>query len=474
MLIRKIGSLIGSLATAIACSGGMALWPHTVSAQEARGPNIILILTDDLGWTSLSSPSDPSIPASRSDYHLTPNLNKLAARGMRFSRGYASDPICSPSRRSLQFGQTSIRQGEDEFVRAYAGGGARNPSIPEALKRIDKRYRAAHFGKWDLRANLAPSELGYDVSDGDTGNAEGNAFQDKDDKWLKKYLLENPKQMDSLTSRAIRFMGNNTQTPFYLQVSHYATHLNFETKPKTFTEFERRPSGSVHSNAAWAGMLHDLDACIGRLIHALDSLGLTENTYVFFTSDNGGVEFIPVVTNRLAHPSTFTVPMRNSPLRGGKWTLYEGGIRVPFFVAGPGIQNETYSDVPVVGWDLLPTFQELAGGALQEADQLDGGSFASVLRNRGKGRVVRQSENFYFHRFHNGYPHSAMIRGDYKLIHFWKTNTSELYNLREDVGEMLDISDGYPHIVAEMKEELFTYLRQNNLSLTQQYLSTKP
>lgn len=457
---------------AIACFVGVIFSSAAVEGQSAQSPNFIVILTDDLGWTSLSSRSDKGLATSRSDYHVTSNLDQLSARGMRFSRSYSADPICSPSRRSLQFGQTSIRQGDDEFARKYATGKLRVASIPEVLKKIDDKYTAAHFGKWDLRAGITPEDLGYDVSDGDTGNSEGNRFVDKEDKWLKKYLLENPKQMDSLTARAIHFISTKSQAkqPFYLQVSHYATHLNFETRPETFGKVDRMPKGTVHHNAAWAGMIYDLDDCIGHLIDTLDSLGLSDNTFIFFMSDNGGVEFIPVVSNRLEHPASFDKPMRNTPLRGGKWTLYEGGIRVPFFVVGPGIASRSYSEVPVVGWDLLPTIRELAGGKQWVDDRIDGGSLAQVLKSGGLGKVGRPSEDFYFHRFHEGYPHSAVIRGDYKLIHFWKTNRTELYNLKKDIGETVDLSGSQPERLAKLKDALFTYIKRNNEALATKYL----
>lgn len=445
---------------------------YMAPGQTTKRPNIILILTDDLGWSSLSSAMDGARDNARSDYHETPALDQMIRRGMRFSRGYAPDPICTPSRRSIQFGQTSLRQGDEEFVQQYARKEREVRAIPEILKEIDPGYRAAHFGKWDLRAGLSPSELGYDESDGDTGNRNGDFSQEREDKWLKEYIVDNPKQVDSITHRALRFMTEQARRdrPFYLQVSHYATHVNFESRPETYRKFKNKPVGVKDDNPVWAGMIYDLDASIGLLLSGLDSLGLSDNTYVFFMADNGGVEFIPPVSNRLDPPSAFPAPMRNFPLRGGKWTLYEGGIRVPFIVVGPGIRAGSQSDVPVAGWDLLPTFAELAGEPLRHDGHLDGGSFAGLLKSSGKGAVDRPSGDFFFHRYNNAYPHSAVISGRYKLIRFWKTGRSELYDLDSDPGEVRDMITEVPETARELEEKLNAYIRRHNDGVAGRYL----
>lgn len=443
----------------------------SAAAQPPGRANIVLILTDDLGWSSLSSSMDRHLAGASSDYHETPAIDRMVREGMRFSRGYAPDPICTPSRRSIQFGQTSLRQGDEEFAGNYRDAAHRPPSIPETLKSADPSYVAAHFGKWDLRAGITPEQLGYDESDGNTGNRDGDFSQERGEKWLKEYILENPKQTDSLTARAIRFMAkqSGTDKPFYLQVSHYATHVNFETRPQTYRKFADKKKGNRHDNTAWAGMIYDLDASIGRLFEALDSLGLSANTYIFLMADNGGVEFIPPVGNRLAPPSAFSKPMRNAPLRGGKWTLYEGGIRVPFIVKGPGIKAGTQSDVPVAGWDLLPTFCELAGKTPLNDSRLDGGSLFSLLKNGGKGKVARTSDDFYFHRFNNSYPHSAIISGPYKLVRFWKTGITELYNLAKDPGEIHNIRASEKTRAELMEKRLFSYIRKTNPAIAAKY-----
>ncbi|MEZ4902103.1 MAG: sulfatase-like hydrolase/transferase [Spirosomataceae bacterium] len=364
-----------------------------------------------------------------------------------------------------------MRQGDEEFPAQYAAASSAHRSIPQVLKTLDDRYKAAHFGKWDLRAKITPAELGYDASDGDTGNKNGNISDDKDEKWTQDFITDNPKQIDSITAHAIQFMQTQVKAnhPFYLQVSHYATHANFETQKTSFDKFKSKPAGKKHNNPAWAGMIHDLDSSIGELLKMVETLGITDNTYIVLMADNGAVEFIPPVKNRLDPPSTFKVPMRNYPLRGGKWTLYEGGIRVPFIVKGPGVKKGSQSDVPVAGWDLLPTFSELAGNTQALALDTDGGSMVPVLKNNGIGSIKRLSNDFYFHRYNNGYPHSAIIEGDFKLIKFWKTKKVELYNIEKDIGEISDLSAQEAKKAKLLEAKLMQYINEVNPALPKLY-----
>lgn len=440
-------------------------------AQSVNRPNVILILVDDLGWSCFSSKSDQRMNDSKSDFHETPNIDKLASESIRFTRGYA-DPICTPTRRSIQYGQSSIRQGDESFPANYQPAVSTSQTIPQILKAFDSRYRAAHFGKWDLRAKILPEQVGYDESDGDTGNKNGDIVKDKEEKWTQYYLTGNPKQMDSITVRSIRFMDQQvqTKTPFYLQVSHYATHVNTETNQVSYEKFLAKEKGKKHDNPSWAGMINDLDASIGSLLKEVDRLGIAENTYIFLMADNGAVEFIPPVNNRLDPPSSFDHLMRNYPLRGGKWTLYEGGIRVPFMIRGPGIKAGIQTDVPAIVWDLLPTINELVGNNKLPNSKIDGGSLVPLIKNQGQGKVVRAAEDLYFHRYNNGYPHSAIISGDYKLIKFWKTQKIELYNIRADLGEVNEISKQEPVLAKELEKKLMNYLTNVHPELTKRYL----
>ena len=185
-------------------------------------------------------------------------------------------------------------------------------------------------------------------------------------------------------------------------------------------------------------------------------------------ADNGAAEFIPPVKNKLDHPSVFATPPRNSPLRGGKWVLYEGGIRVPFIVSGPGVKAGAQCDVPVAGWDLLPTLADLAGYKHPLPADLDGGSFRALLAH-GEGAVARPQEPLIFHRYTSGYPHSAIRMGDDKLVKIWKTGGLELYDLRTDPGERTDLAARRPERVRELHAQLMAYLRRVDAEVLRGY-----
>ncbi|MBE0542114.1 MAG: sulfatase-like hydrolase/transferase [Verrucomicrobia bacterium] len=452
----------------VAFLANLLSWSAT--AQETARPNFVLILADDLGWNSLSQPMDERVPNSRSDFHETPNLERLAKAGMRFTSGYASAALCCPTRRSIQFGQTPTRQGNERFARDYDPAQRPRLTIPRLLKSVDARYRTAHYGKWDLRAEIFPEDLGYDESDGNTGNRHGNVSSDQQTKFTTYYLNEDPKKIETLTSRALNFIRRNhaSGNPFFLQLSHYATHVDIQTRPETYTKYAAKKPGQIHSHPAWAAMQEDLDAGIGRVLDLIEELGLAKNTYVIFMADNGGVEFIPPVKNKMDHPSTFPTPPRNHPLRGGKWVLYEGGIRVPFFVQGPGITAGSQCDVPVAGWDILPTVASLAGYAAPLPADLDGGSFRSLLET-DTGVVKRPVEGLVFHRYTTAYPHSAIRVGDFKLIKTWKTQKLELYNLKEDLGETTDLAARLPDKGRELHVRLMDYRKQVDAEVLRGY-----
>jgi arylsulfatase A-like enzyme len=452
------------------------LWGATITAtgQSAAArttkdyhPNFVFILVDDMGWTSLSSAMDDRRADSRSTYYETPHLDWIGDHGIRFTNGYAPAALCTPSRRSIQFGQTPIHTGDENFARDY------NPldhdwlTIPHLLKSIDPAYRTAHYGKWDLRAGFSPEDLGYDESDGDTGNDNGDRMTDRKTKWTQAYITKDPKRTTSITRRAVNFMQRQVRSghPFYLQVSYYATHVDMETLPDTYQKFVRKPKGKIHDNAAWAGMQADMDKGIGDLVAMLDSLRIRDNTYVIVMADNGGVEAFPPPSGagKLDPPSALPKLPYNYPLRGGKWVLYEGGIRVPFMVMGPGVPQHVYSHVPVMGEDILPTVAALAKDTKPLPSYLDGGNFATLFKNPESGVVVRSRKDFYFHRFEKSYEHSAILEGNYKLIIRWREHTTELYDLSKDLGEIHDLSRTMPDVTARLRKKLVDYLVANHI-----------
>ena len=449
--------------------------PATSQAQQPS-PNFIFILTDDQGWSSTSIGMDDRSPDSKSDYYETPYIDQLAREGMRFTQAYSPASICSPSRRSILLGQTPARLGDETFKEKYdPKKNSVSLTIPRLLKSLNKDYRAAHFGKWDLRAEIFPEDMGYDESDGDTRNAHGNLMSGGDDKWTDIFVNDDPKRTVSITSRAMNFMERqvNNGQPFYLQVSHYAPHVDIQTRQATLEKYQNKPFGKKHQNPGWAGMLENMDTAVGEILDKVESLGISDNTYIIFMADNGGVEFIPPVPakSKLLHPDTFDRPTRNYPLRGGKWTLYEGGIRVPFVVKGPGVAPGKMSHVPVGGWDILPTIAELAGYEKHLPEELDGGSFARLLHAGGVGNISRINDYFVFHRYHSSYPHSAIVQEGYKLIVFWKTGQAELYQVAAEIGERSNLIKKEPARAKALYRLLTAYLEEVNPDLMKELLS---
>lgn len=439
-------------------SGAAALSLPLAGAAQ-RGPlppNIILILTDDQGWTGTSIRMDDRIAGSASDYYRTPNIERLARSGMRFSNGYASSPVCSPTRYSIQFGQTPARL---RMTRVDAAMGREvnhaQLSIPKVLKQADSRYRAAHFGKWHIECDQP--DMGYDSGDGRTGNVEGGMSQGAA-RW-KGRTEEDPKRIFEITRRSSDFIETQVRAgrPFYLQISHYAVHADIVSRRETLEKYTKLPKGKKHNMPAYAAMTEDMDTGIGQVLDKVRSLGIQDNTYIFLLADNGAVPVIP--------PDPKLERGQNEPLRRGKWSLLEGGIRVPFMAAGPGIKAGTQCEAPVVAWDLLPTFGDLAGYQGQLPPQVDGLSIKRLMMNRGAGQIDRGRHPLVFHLPHElaaglGRPHSAIREGDWKLLKFWDNGQLMLFDLAKDLGETDDLASRMPGRARELEQRLTAYLSE--------------
>ena len=334
-------------------------------------------------------------------------------------------------------------------------------TIPQALKKANPDYRTAHFGKWH-NESIKPDAAGYDVTDGPNGNGPGDFADDG-----KTHLPDDdPKRIISLTNKSIDFIKEQVseEKPFYLQLSHYAMHIWHDSLKETREKYKKLPPGRKHSkkddqpeedipismyNHGWiinyAAMLDDLDRSLGTLLDSIDDLGIADNTYVILTSDNGGGF------------------RGNAPLRGAKGNLYEGGIRMPTFVRGPKIKCGTYCDVPVVQWDFLQTFYDLAGGTESLPQDLDGGSLRDVFENGDKGKVPRNSDALVFHfPWHTGEPESAIRSGKYKLRKNLDTLEVELFDLSMDIGEKNDLSSRMPELVESLDKQRSAYLDSVN------------
>ncbi|QDT11441.1 sulfatase [Planctomycetes bacterium K23_9] len=420
----------------------------TPTHAATRTPNFILILTDDQSWVGSSLCIDPDDKRTGSDYYQTPNIERMASLGMRFTQGYAPAPYCCPTRRSIQIGQSPARHLYQKDQPGWTEYYKQQPNIPQSLKAIDPSYRTAHFGKWDHRFdNISPDATGYDVSDGPTDNGEGGG---PGSDWPA--ANEDPKLIDHLTDRTCGFIAecSNEKKPFYVQLSHYAVHLGVYYKQATLDRIAKRQKGNFHNIAEFAAITEDMDTGIGRVFDKVKELGLDDSTYIIFMSDNGGRKDIP----------GFESDNLNLPLRGNKGNMYEGGIRVPFIVSGPGIQAGSISHVPVSGVDLLPTITDLAGQQLQH-DQLDGGSLKSLLN--GQSEIVKRNNDFLiFHQAVTRKPQSAILQGDYKLVKTWNENKLELFDLSTDLEEAQNLSDKMPEKTEELHNQMVTYLDEVN------------
>ena len=423
-----------------------------------KSPNFIIILADDQGWNGTSVQMMDEEIRSKSDYHQTPNLEALAKRGMRFSSAYASAPVCSPSRYSIQFGQTPARL---KMIRVGMNTNHINHqtalTIPKLLKSIDPNYTAAHFGKWGI--DVDPSVLGYDYSDGITGNKEGG-FSYKSSKKMQwgNTITEDPKKIFSTTQSAIDFIESQakSETPFFLQVSHYAVHSDIMAREETLEKYKNKAKGKYQKHEGFAAMTEDLDAGVGLLLDRVKELGLENNTYIIYTSDNGAVPIMP--------PKRFYKQGSNFPLSRGKWDAMEGGIRVPFVIAGPTIKAGIESKTPITFSDLLPTIVDLAGNKNLNQTNLDGGSFKDILAKDGKGKVKRFSEGLIFHvPYENGIAlkraHSAIIIDNFKLIKFHDTNELLLFNVTQDLEEKKNLVAMFPEKLKTLEDALDFYLK---------------
>jgi arylsulfatase A-like enzyme len=410
-------------------------------------PNVILVLADDLGWTDTSVPMMAGQGDSPSEFYRTPALERLAREGMVFSSGYSPAPTCTPSRGSIQFGKTSARLRQtvvhDVLAKSRGIDCANEVSIAQMIKAVDRNYVTAHFGKWGFPPR-PPEHAGYDVTDGKTNNGDGDYESVKDRTPLPP---DDPKRIFSLTRRASAFMEQQVRAgqPFFMQVSHYAVHVQHSALEETIQRYKKflpAPKKHTPEDILYAAMIEDLDTGLALLLDKLDELGIADNTYVIFTSDNGGGF------------------RNNAPLRGGKADLWEGGIRVPTVVRGPGVMAGVQCDVPVAGWDFWPTIRDLVGAGSSPPAGIDGGSLRPLFEKGDDGKMERGTEALVFHfPWYDKLPMSAIRLGDYKLIKNLNTGETRLFNVVKDVGEEQDLSQAMPQKAEALDAMLKDYLQ---------------
>lgn len=465
--------------SALTCSlmliqlAGMNL-PCATAASSSK-PNIIFVLTDDQGWTSSSVQMDPAIPNSKSDYYETPNLQRLASQGMRFSNAYSPAPLCSASRAAIFTGKSPAQVHFTELISAtyptgqypaYYLGKDMTPPIPipllpelttvaERLHEYAPEYTTALLGKDHVGSNAR--QYGFDVHD---FHMSGYQPEGKD-----------PKKVFSTANRANAFMEQQVQNdaPFFLEISTLAPHVPYEYLDETFAHFNNKPRGARHNSAPYASSLYDFDTALGTILDKVDELGIADNTYIILTSDNGST----------------SIPRSNDPLTGAKGTLWEGGIRVPMIVRGPGVAAGSVSNVPVSGTDVFATVSALAGIAAPLDDLSESASLVPLLHNGGQlpegeslSRAFGPNGELFFHFPHytgGTTPVSAVRDGDYKLMKFYgsqgQSDQFALFNLANSVTEStslsspLNLASQMPEKVAEMRGKLEAWLTGVDASL---------
>ncbi|MFC1604364.1 sulfatase-like hydrolase/transferase [Planctomycetota bacterium] len=431
-----------------------AMMTRTLHAynSDRQSPNFVVILTDDQSWVGSSVLMDPGDLRTRSDYYQTPHIDRLAKMGMRFTQGYSPAPFCYPTRRSLLIGQTPARhiyqKDQENWPKKYR----KQLTIPKMLKQANPEYMTAHFGKWDFRFdNVTPEEMGYDISDGYTGNFTGGAKGTGGPK-----AIDDPKKIFGITQRKCDFIEKQAQNsrPFFVQVSHYAVHLDIYYRQESLDKSRKLQRGRKHTMPEFAAMTSDVDCGIGKVIDKIKALDLQSNTYIFFMSDNGG---------RLSMPGQPKAELaRNHPLRDGKGSMYEGGLRVPFIVIGPGVKAGGVSKTPVTDLDYLPTIADLAGYKKALPDSLDGGSMSNVIFDEGTGEVQRKRPFLLFHHAVQRKPQTALILGKYKLVKTWQGNKLELFDLSAGPSENDDLSVKLPDKTRELHSYMLAFLEEVN------------
>ena len=444
---------------------------------QDRPANILFFLVDDLGYMDIRA-NNPNT------FYETPNIDRLAATGMRFTNGYAANPVCSPTRFSIMTGKYPTRHDATNF---FAGkrAGRFNPAplndrmeleevtIAEALK--DAGYATFFAGKWHLgpTEEFWPEKQGFDVNKG--GHRAGGPF--RAGKYFSPYgnpRLENgPKGEhlpDRLATETAKFIEAHKDKPFLAYLSFYSVHTplmapkarvekykakaakiegpEFADEEQVFPGNRPRKVRILQKHAVYAGMMESMDRAVGKVLDKLDALGLDENTAVFFMSDNGGLS------------TSEGSPTSNLPLRGGKGWLYEGGIREPFLIRWPGVTKPgSTSDTPVISTDFYPTVLDIAGVKARPGQHRDGVSLAPLLK--GSGALDRKALYWHYPHYSNqgGIPGGAVRSGDYKLIERFEDGRVHLYNLKDDIGERKDLAGSHPDKVRELRKLLHAWYK---------------
>lgn len=453
------------------------------SPAETKRPNILVFLVDDLGYMDIGANNPDS-------FYETPHIDGLANSGMRFTDGYAANPVCSPTRYALMTGKYPTRVDATNFFSGKRSGTfdpaplADNMPLDEVtVAQLLKAegYSTFFAGKWHLGESeeYYPQNRGFDINIG--GHTRGGPYTGN------KYFspFENPQmevespEGDHLPDRLARdtaqFIDENKDGPFFAYLSFYSVHTplmgrpdlvakyearaaeilgaEFATEEQIFGDKERRVR-VLQKHAVYAAMVEAMDEAVGKVLQQLEDSGVADNTIVVFTSDNGGLS------------TSEGLPTSNLPLRGGKGWLYEGGIREPWLVRYPGVtQPGSVSDAPICSIDLYPTLAAAADAAIDH--EIDGLDLRTVLDGDA---LDRQSLYWHYPHYSNqgGIPGGAIREGDFKLIERYEDGRVHLYNLKDDIGEQIDLAAQYPKKVTEMRARLHAWYKDVDAKFLQQ------
>jgi arylsulfatase A len=445
---------------------GLAAFPNRLNPATGpqRRPNIVLFLVDDLGWGDFGCYGDM--------FHETPNVNRLAAEGMKFTNAYAAAPVCSASRAGLLTGQWPARLHLTQWIpgNIYPHKKLlepsqvqhldhRIPTIAQELKRVG--YQTAAIGKWHLGGDgYLPEDFGFETNI--AGDIHGSPppphhyfgpfnFHNLTGYTQDDYLT------DVLTTKMEEFLAQAApKGAFFLYMAEYAVHLPLEERWALIEKYRRKNSGKDEPDPVYAAMVESVDTALGNLRATLERLGVADNTAIILTSDNGGVGFQGRRLRRIAD---------NGGLHGGKGFLYEGGIREPFIVHWPGLTKPGgVCDVPVTGTDIMPTLLSLVNGG-PAPQPCDGVDVSGLFR----GGATLNREALYWHYPHysdqGGTPSAAIREGDWKLIEFFEDGHVELYNLALDPGEQYNFASSFADKAAELLGKLQSWREGLNASM---------
>ena len=479
---------------------------------QVKQPNIILFLVDDMGWQDCSLPFWDK-PTKLNDTYHTPNMERLAAKGMMLTNAY-SNAVCTPTRVSLMTGMNVARHGVTNWTNVnsntptdfkdtllqpakwnYNGltpelhysTALQHTVVATPLPQILKEagYYTIHAGKAHFASTgmpgASPINMGFDVNIGGSAAGHPGSFlasknyrqNERDTSWavrgLEKYIPEDLYLTEAITREAIQTLDQrNSNKPFFLYLSHYAVHVPYEKDIRFYQKYI--DAGLTDTEAKYAALVEGMDKSLGDIINYLEKNGLDKDTYILFTSDNGGLS---LKGSRSGEPHT-----QNLPLKQGKGSLYEGGIRVPMIAAGPQIKPGSVSKQYIVSEDYFTTILQMANAYPKTVKQLvDGKSFLPVLQGKqknidGQKAIVWHYPNNWTNVNLKGISWASAIRqGDWKLIYFHKQQVLELYHLSKDIEELHDLSSREVTKTKALANLLTQKLKERNASMPS-WLST--